>query len=61
MQVFVDEATDFSAVQLGCMIELAHPLLQSWFACGDLQQRLTTHGLEDLSELEWLKKDRILD
>ena len=56
MQVFVDEATDFSAVQLGCMLELAHPRLKSWFACGDLQQRITVNGLEDLSELEWLKR-----
>ena len=36
-QVFVDEATDFSAVQLGCTIELPDPRLRSWFACGDLR------------------------
>jgi DNA helicase IV len=55
MQVFVDEATDFSAVQLSCMLELAHPSLRSWFACGDLQQRITANGLEDVSELQWLR------
>jgi hypothetical protein len=43
--VFVDEATDFSAVQLGCMAELAHPSLRSWFACGDFMQRITQHGV----------------
>jgi len=52
MQVFVDEATDFSAVQLACMYELAHPALRSWFACGDLRQRVTAHGLRSREELE---------
>lgn len=54
MQVFVDEATDLSAVQLACTIELANPRLRSWFACGDLRQRITENGIQDRSELEWL-------
>ncbi len=54
MQVFVDEATDLSAVQLACTIELANPKLRSWFACGDLRQRITANGIQDRSELEWL-------
>lgn len=54
LQVFVDEATDFSAVQLGCMMELCHPLMRSWFACGDFKQRLTAHGIQSAAELEWL-------
>jgi UvrD-like helicase C-terminal domain len=54
MQVFVDEATDLSAVQLACTIELANPRLRSWFACGDLRQRITANGLQDRSEFEWL-------
>jgi hypothetical protein len=54
MQVFVDEATDLSAVQLACTIELANPRLRSWFACGDLRQRITANGLQDRSELDWL-------
>jgi superfamily I DNA/RNA helicase len=41
MQVFVDEATDLSAVQLACTVELADPNLRSWFASGDLRQRVT--------------------
>lgn len=53
-QVFVDEATDFSAVQLGCMAELAHPSLRSWFACGDFMQRITRDGIGSSSEVEWL-------
>jgi hypothetical protein len=54
MQVFVDEATDLSAVQLACTMELANPRLRSWFACGDLRQRVTANGIRDRSELEWL-------
>jgi DNA polymerase III delta prime subunit len=53
-QVFVDEATDFSAVQLACTLELTHPRLRSWFACGDLLQRVTPYGLRDFSELKWI-------
>lgn len=56
IQVFVDEATDFSAVQLACMLELAHPELRSWFACGDFRQRITLHGIQDASELPWIAK-----
>ncbi|WP_439401428.1 ATP-binding domain-containing protein [Bradyrhizobium sp. DASA03068] len=55
-QVFVDEATDLSAVQLACTIELADPALRSWFACGDLRQRITGHGIRDNAEIEWLNK-----
>lgn len=53
-QVLVDEATDFSAVQLAGMIELAHPRLRSWFACGDFRQRITACGLQDAAELAWI-------
>lgn len=54
MQVFVDEATDFSAVQLACTMELSHPRLRSWFACGDFDQRITGHGIRGGDEIEWL-------
>jgi UvrD-like helicase C-terminal domain len=54
MQIFVDEATDLSAVQLACTIELANPKLRSWFACGDLRQRVTANGIQDDAEIEWL-------
>jgi hypothetical protein len=56
MQVFVDEATDLSAVQLACTMELANPKLRSWFACGDLRQRVTANGIRDRSEVEWLNR-----
>lgn len=55
-QVFVDEATDFSAVQLACMMELAHPSLRSWFASGDFRQRITEHGLQHRDELSWISR-----
>jgi len=55
-QVFVDEATDFSAVQLACTMELTDPRLRSWFACGDLLQRVTPYGIRDFSELEWITR-----
>lgn len=52
-QVLVDEATDFSPVQLGCMAALAHPIGRSFFACGDFNQRLTTWGSRSLDEVRW--------
>lgn len=56
LQVYVDEVTDFSAVQLACMLELSHPSLRSWFACGDFRQRITAHGIASVQELEWIRK-----
>ena len=55
-QVYVDEATDFSAVQLAALIELSHPNLRSWFACGDFRQRITLTGIGSESELQWIEK-----
>lgn len=46
-QVFVDEAPDFSPMQLGSMKLLAHPKLNSFFACGDFNQRLVSEGSKD--------------
>lgn len=56
-QILVDEATDFSPVQLGCMGALAHPQLRSFFACGDFNQRLTTWGSRSVEELKWVFPD----
>jgi hypothetical protein len=55
-QVFVDEASDLSAVQLACTIEMADPRFRSWFACGDPRQRITSHGISGASEIEWLNR-----
>ena len=56
MQVFVDEATDFSVLQLACTMELSHPRIRSWFACGDFDQRITSYGIRNGAEIEWLGK-----
>lgn len=52
-QILVDEATDFSPIQLACMSALAHPRTRSVFACGDFNQRLTTWGVRSPEELSW--------
>ncbi|NKA73553.1 DNA helicase UvrD [Ralstonia solanacearum] len=56
-QVVVDEATDFSPIQLASMAALAHPRLRSFFACGDFNQRLTTWGSRSADELQWVFPD----
>jgi hypothetical protein len=56
-QVLVDEATDFSPIQLGCMAALSQPLLRSFFACGDFHQRLTTWGTRDIKDWQWIFPD----
>lgn len=53
-QILVDEATDFSPVQLACMQYLSSPEVRSFFACGDFNQRLTREGAKSRSQLEWL-------
>ena len=52
-QILVDEATDFSPVQLACMGALAQPSTLSFFACGDFNQRLTTWGTRSREEMKW--------
>lgn len=56
-QILVDEATDFSPIQLACMAALANPQLRSFFACGDFNQRLTTWGSRSIDDLRWVFSD----
>ena len=56
-QILVDEATDFSPIQLACMAALADPKTNSFFAIGDFNQRLTTWGSRSKEELQWLFRD----
>lgn len=56
-QILVDEATDFSPVQLACMAALAHPRIRSFFACGDFNQRLTAWGSRSADDLKWVFPD----
>ena len=56
-QILVDEATDFSPVQLACMAALAHPAANSFFACGDFNQRITPWGANSVAQLQWVFPD----
>lgn len=56
-QILVDEATDFSPIQLACMVALTDPRTDSFFAIGDFNQRLTKWGSRSTDELEWLLPD----
>ncbi|HEL3169821.1 TPA: ATP-binding domain-containing protein [Stenotrophomonas maltophilia] len=53
-QIMVDEATDFSALELACMEGLAALPGRSFFACGDFNQRITTSGLRSRDQLTWV-------
>lgn len=53
-QILVDEATDFSPIQLGCMAALSNPRTKSFFACGDFNQRLTLWGSRSRDQLRWV-------
>ncbi len=56
-QVLVDEATDFSPLQLACMATLARPDTRSFFACGDFNQRVTSWGTRSQDEMKWVLPD----
>ena len=56
-QIYADEATDFSPVQLSCMLALSHPVTESFFACGDFNQRLTVWGTKSAAEVKWADRD----
>lgn len=56
-QVLVDEATDFSPLQLACMAKMARPGTRSFFACGDFNQRVTSWGTRTGDEMRWVLPD----
>ncbi|MGO9018693.1 MAG: ATP-binding domain-containing protein [Syntrophobacteraceae bacterium] len=53
-QIVIDEATDFSSIQLGCMYYLSHPQFTSVAIGGDLMQRVTEYGLEKWEECDYV-------
>jgi DNA helicase IV len=55
-QVLVDEATDFSPIQLACMESLTNLHTKSFFACGDINQRITNVGIRNVDQLSWVAK-----
>jgi DNA helicase IV len=56
-QILIDEATDFSSVQLGCISALANPRIRCVFACGDFNQRMTPWGMRSLDEVKMVLPD----
>lgn len=56
-QVMVDEATDFSPLQLACMGALCDPAADAFLACGDFNQRITAWGARSEADLRWVFAD----
>ncbi len=52
-QVVVDEATDFSPLQIACMLEMCDPAVGSFTACGDFNQRITNWGVRSEDAFRW--------
>ncbi|HEV7372246.1 ATP-binding domain-containing protein [Arenibaculum sp.] len=52
-QILVDEVADFSPVQLACMAGLSVPGIDSFFACGDFNQRVTAWGSRSVEQVRW--------
>jgi len=53
-QIAVDEVTDFSSIQIGCIYHLAHPRFKSVALSGDLMQRVTDFGLAEWKECNFV-------
>ena len=53
LQIFVDEMTDFSPLQIACMFQLSDKNMNSFFAGGDFNQRLTSNGCANEDDLYW--------
>jgi hypothetical protein len=52
-QILVDEAVDFSPVQLRCLMNLTHPSCGSFYATADINQRFTSWGAKSSADFEW--------
>jgi len=52
--VAIDEATDFSLLELSCMSYLSHPKFRSVSLSGDIMQRLQTKGIKSWDEYKSL-------
>ncbi|ALN72268.1 ATP-binding domain-containing protein [Aureimonas sp. AU20] len=52
-QVVVDEATDFSPIQLACMRSLVDDAIGGFVASGDFNQRITSWGSRSVEQLQW--------
>ena len=54
--ICIDEATDFSALEIACMERFAHPIRGGVTICGDLMQRITSSGITNWNDLEVISK-----
>ncbi|MDR1607599.1 MAG: ATP-binding domain-containing protein [Deltaproteobacteria bacterium] len=52
-QILVDEAVDFSPVELKCMMNLTVPSSGSFSVTADLNQRFTPWGVKSIADFEW--------
>ncbi len=52
-QILVDEATDFSPLQLASMNSITALETRSFFACGDFNQRITSCGTRNEEQFRW--------
>jgi hypothetical protein len=57
MLVAVDEVTDFSALEIACMVRFATPRTGGITICGDLLQRVTQQGLKRWDQLDEVSLD----
>lgn len=60
-QILVDEATDFSPIQLACMRALADQRTGSLFLSGDFNQRLTLWGSRSDADLDFVEGSLIFE
>lgn len=56
-QILIDEVTDFAPLQIACMAQLCDPEINSFLACGDFNQRVTSWGCRTDEELKWVYPD----
>ncbi len=56
-QILIDEVTDFAPLQLACMAQLCDPEVNSFLACGDFNQRVTSWGSRTVEDLRWVYPD----
>lgn len=55
--IAIDEATDFSILELSCMSYLSYPKFKSVTLCGDVMQRLEVKGIDNWEEYRNIFED----
>ena len=57
--IAVDEVSDFTLLDIDCIVSLKHPTIHSVTFCGDLMQRMTSGGLRNWANLDSILSRRI--